>query len=262
MHLVLLGIEERPLRVAERRRGLHPADERVGEIRERPGRVLTFARGVCERGRLGERRGLRGIELDLGAADVDERVRARALVPEPGGKRERPLSPLDRPVGVLGEHCELRKAAVRARQLDRLAQRLQDGDGLDGAPAGGVAVAGVPVEAREHPRPPASPLGVAERLGCGDRALDRPERVLEPPDEVRRRRQLLEHHRLLREREPLEEIGGAPVVRVRLAVRLQSGRPPGGDERVPRDDLLRSRGLRVMDDLGGVHRQGSFRVCH
>ena len=44
----------------------------------------------------------------------------------------------------------------------------------------------------------------------------------------------------------------APVVGVRLAIRLQRRRTARGDERVVGDDVLRARGFRVVDDVGRV----------
>ena len=86
-------------------------------------------------------------------------------------------------------------------------------------------------------------------------AIDRSiacERVLEPVDRVRRARQLLEDGRTLGRGKPVEECGRAAIVGVRLAVRVERRRPPGRDERIVGDDVLRARGLGVVDDVGGI----------
>ena len=57
--------------------------------------------------RLEECGSLAVIQLNLGAADVDERVRTGALVAEPEREPERALSPRERRLGLLGEHREL-----------------------------------------------------------------------------------------------------------------------------------------------------------
>ena len=123
----------------------------MAEVVERTRRLVPVPGGIGNGVRLEERRGVAGIHLDLGAADVDERVRARLLVAEPGRQLERPLPPLERLLGVLREHRQLREAAVRARQLDRLAERLEDRDRLERLRARGVAVARDPVESRQDP---------------------------------------------------------------------------------------------------------------
>ena len=92
----------------------------------------------------------------------------------------------------------------------------------------------------------------AQRAPFGDRALDRAERILEPIDRVGGRRKLLEHRGPLGRGELVEEGRRAPVVGVRLAVRVERGRPPRRHERVAGDDVLRARGLRVVDDVGRV----------
>ena len=180
----------------------------------------------------------------------------------PSSRREleRPLAPLERRLGVLGQHLELRHAAVGARELGRRAERLEDRDRLARQPPRGLAVALDPVVAREHARAAADGLDVAERAVDRDRALDRRERVVEPADRVGGGGQLLEHVRLLGRVQPVGELRGAAVERVRLAVRLQLGRPARGDERVLADDVVGAGRLGVVDDLGRVGVRGEQRA--
>ena len=108
VHLVLLGVGERLLRVSQRRLRLRPADERVGQVVERATRLVPVPCGVGDGVSLEEHRGRLGIQLDPGAADVDERVCAGALVAEPDRELERPIAPRERLLGLLREHggCE------------------------------------------------------------------------------------------------------------------------------------------------------------
>ncbi len=247
--LVLARVRERPLLVHERRLRIHPPHEREAEVPERAGRLVAIARGVGDRVRLEQHLRLAAIPHDHRAADVDERVRARALVAHPGRQLERLLAPVARLVGILREHRELGQPAVGARELGRLAERLEDRDRLDSLRPRGLPVADVPVEARKGAGTPAHGLDVAQFAVDLDRALDRRNGLVHSGHEVRGGRVLLEHGGLLRRREPVDEVGRTPVVRVRLAVRLERGGAAGGDERVRGDAIARAGGLGVVDDV-------------
>ena len=114
------------------------------------------------------------------------------------------------------------------------------------------AVAGEPVEPGQHPSAAADVRPVTQLRVDPDRAVDRAEGVVDPGDHVGSVRQLLQRGRLLRRRKPLEEGRRAPVVGVRLPVRLQRRRSPRGDERVLGDDVLGARRFRVVDDVGRI----------
>ena len=131
MHLVAFGVGERALRVAPRRTRVPPAHQHVAEVAERARGVLALARGVGDLVRLEQRRRLAAVALHLRAGDVDERMRAGGVIPEPAGQLERALAPVDRLAGVVLEHGELGDAAVGTRELDRLAERLEDRDRLE-----------------------------------------------------------------------------------------------------------------------------------
>ena len=126
----------------------------------------------------------------------------------------------------------------------------------------GRAVAHEPVEARQHAGAAAHRGLVAELAMDGDGLLDRPEPGVEPPDQVRGRRHLLEHVRLLHAVEPVGEFDGALVVGERLAVRLERGGAPGGHERVLAQHLVVAGGPRVVRDVGGVPVRGEQRGQH
>ena len=167
----------------------------------------------------------------------------------------------ERLLGVLGEHRELGEAAVGAGELDRLAERLEDRDRLERLRARGVAVAGEPVEARQDPRAAADGRLVAE-LSRRSRS-----RARSPGRRPRAGRRRTRRSPAPRARPPARARGSrstksrrAPVVRVRLAVRLQRRRSPRGDERVLGDDVLRARGLRVVDDVGRIGVRGQQRL--
>ncbi len=104
---------------------------------------------------------------------------------------------------------ELREPAVGTGELDRLAERLEDRDRLDRLRPPESALARVPVEPGHDPRAAAHGQLVVQIPIDGDRAFDRRERVLEPADEVRGDRQLLEHGRVIGLWQPLDEIGDA-----------------------------------------------------
>ena len=159
---------------------------------------------------------------------------------------------LERLVAVLRQHRELRHAAAGARELDRLAERLEDRDRLQRLRPSGRAVADEPVKPREHPRAPAHGRLVAELPVDPDRAPRRAEGVIEPSDEIGGRGQLLEQVRLLEFGEPLGEVRGPPVVEVGLPVGLERGGAAGRDQRVLAHHVLISGGLRVMHDLCGI----------
>ena len=252
MHLVLLGVRERTLGIALRRPGLRPGQQDVAEVAERACRVLALAGRVGHPVGLQERRRLGGVHLHLRAGHVDECMRAGALVADPGGELQGPLPPPQRAVAVLGEHRQLRDAAVRAGQLDRLAKRLEYRDRLQRLRAGGCPVAHEPVEPRQHPRAAAEGGPIVLFGVNGDRTLDRVEGVIEAADEVGGRGQLLEHGRALGRREALDEVRGAPVVGIGLPVRPERGGRARGDERVLLDDVIGTGGLGVMDDVGRV----------
>jgi hypothetical protein len=190
--------------------------------------------------------------LQARRADVDECVRARRVVAEPRRELECALAPGERLLRVLGEHSELRQAAVRARELGRLAERLEDVDRLPGPDPRRPPVAREPVEAGHDAGTAPDRDPVAELVVEDDRAVDRDERLVEPADDVRRRRELLEELRLRRRLEALGEVRRATVVRVRLAVRVELGGPTRGDERVVGDDVFGAGSLGVVDDVGGI----------
>ena len=123
MHLVLARVGEPDARMPERRLGLRPADQVVAEVEHRARRLVAVADRVGDRMRLEQLGGLARIALELGAADVDQGMGAGRLVAQPGGERQRAPTPLDRLVAVLGQHRELRDAAVGTGQLGRLARR-------------------------------------------------------------------------------------------------------------------------------------------
>jgi hypothetical protein len=108
------------------------------------------------------------------------------------------------------------------------------------------------VEPRQDPGAASDVRRATEIRVERDRALDRGKGVVEPADDVRGRRELLQHCRLLGCRQPVDERRGTPVVRIRLAVGLQRGRSPRGDERVVGDDALCARGFGVVDDVGRI----------
>ena len=89
-----------------------------------------------------------------------------------------------------------------------------------------------------------------------DRGLDGAEALVEAPDEIRRGGELLQQVGLLQLGQPAGEVGGAAVVEVRLAVRLESGRAARGHERVLAHDLLVCRRLGVVHDVGRVRVRG------
>ena len=159
---------------------------------------------------------------------------------------------IERRLGVLREHRELGDDAVGARELDRRAERLEDRDRLERRRARGVAVAGEPVEARQ-------------RRGCSGRRPRRRRARGRSRSRARSRRTRRRAGRRRRPRSPAPRAPSparragsrstkcerAPVVGVRLAVRLERRRPPRGDERVLGDDVLGARGLGVVDDVAG-----------
>src|SRR3954449_2144265 len=103
---------------------------------------------------------LRVVWIDLQASrpDVGERVDARLLVAGSRRERERLIAPLERLLLDLGEHRELREPGVRARELARLAQRLEDRDCVPRLPPSRFANAGEPMEARQDARATADTL--------------------------------------------------------------------------------------------------------
>ena len=262
MDLVRRGVVERPLRVDQCLLGPRPGHQDVAEVAERAGGVLALARGVRELVGLEQRAGLVRVHLDPRARHVHDRVRARGVVAQPGGQLERAPPPAQRLLAVVGEHRQLRDPAARPGQLDRLAERIEDRDGLDRLVACRAALAGEPVEARQHAGAAAECGLVAELPVNRYRALDRLEGVVEPADEIRGRGELLEQVRLLHGREPVDEVGGPPVVGVRLSVRLEGGGPARRDQRVLTHDLVLPGGLGVMDDLGRVCARGQQRAEH
>ena len=187
-------------------------------------------------------------------------MRAGAVVAEPRRELERPVPPDERLPGVLGEHRVLREAAVRARELGRLPERLEDLDRLERLRPRDVAVAGEPVEPREDARAAADPLYVAELPVDANRAVDRLERLIEAVHVVGRLGELLEHARALRELEPVGEVGGAAIVGVGLAVGVECGGAACGDERVVGDDVVEARVLRVVHDQRRVGALGDERL--
>src|SRR5262249_55819192 len=153
-------------------------------------------------------------------AEIVERVGARALVADLEREVERALAPDERLLEIFFEHRELRDLAVGPRQLRRLAEGLEDRDRLARTPARGGAVTRVPVKAGEDARAASDARPVLELPVELDRALDRRERMLEPVGDVRGGGKLLDQGGLLRERQTLREVSRAPIVGVRLAVRL------------------------------------------
>ena len=153
-----------------------------------------------------------------------KRVRARALVAEPDRELERPLAPLERLLGVLGEHRELGERRCR-RGRARPTRRAARGSRSPRAPSTRAAS---PSPANQwnrdrtrvqRPTAASSPRLPEDR----DRALDRREGVLEPADEVGGVRQLLEHGRLL----------GQPGAGRRSPRRAGSGSTPRGSTPAP-----------------------------
>ena len=192
------------------------------------------------------------VDVEGDAAEVDQHVRARALVAELRRELECPFSPEERLVVVLRKILQLGEAAVGAGELDRLAERLEDLDRLERLRARGIPIARVPVEPGQDLGAAADRCGVAQGGPLRDRALDRAEGVVEPVDRVRRGRQLFERRRPLVRGQPVEERRRAPVVGVRLAVRVERRRPPRRHERVVRNDVLGARRFGVVDDVGRV----------
>ena len=192
------------------------------------------------------------VDLDSRTADVDERMRPRAVVAEPGRELECPLSPLECLLGVLREHGKLRQPAIGASELGGLAERFEDRNGLKCLCPCEGSLSGEPVQPRLDERATRDGRQLTQVLVDHARALDRGEGFLKPADEVRGRCNLFEHGRSLGRRQPAGEVRGAPVMRVRLAIRLQRRCPPRGDERVVGDDVLVARGFRVVDDVGRV----------
>ena len=179
-----LGVGERLLRVPHRLVRPHPATSactprlisaRVASCRL-PARVGDGV-GLEQRGRSS-----RWSSCMLRRADVDQRVRARVRRRRAdSASSQRALGPTaSASVGVLGQHRELRQPAVGARQLDRLAERLEDRDRLarrapgarrrcrrTSATATGCACSGRPRRRRRA------------RGTDRDGALDRRERIVE-----------------------------------------------------------------------------------
>ena len=256
VHLVACRVFERLLRVVVRLRRHRPRHEDVPQVPERPGRVLALAGGVGQGVRAQQGTHVRRIHLHPRAADVHERVRACALVPEARRQAECALAPPHRLLPVVRQHRELRHAAAGARQLDGVAERLQDGDRLERLRPRRRAVADEPMEARQHARAPAERRLVAELAVDRDRGLDGAEALVEAPDEIRRGGELLQQVGLLQLGQPAGEVGGAAVVEVRLAVRLERGRAARGHERVLAHDLLVGGRLGVVHDVGRVRVRG------
>jgi hypothetical protein len=213
---------------------------------------VTLAHLVREGVRLEQRSRLLWIDVELDAAEIDEHVRAHPVVPQPRRQVESALPPVECLLVVLGEVLQLGEPAVRPRELDRLAQRLENRDRVECGGPRRVAVGDVPVEAREHLGAPAEGGAVAERAPGCDRTVDRPERVVEPVHGVRGARKLLQGGRPLARRKAVEERRRTPVLPVRLPVGVDCGRAPRRDERVLRHDVLRPRALGVVDEIGWV----------
>ena len=125
----------------------------------------------------------------------------------------------------------------------------------------GLAVAGIPVEARLHARASTDGRLVAQADVDRNGVLDRRERVLEPVGRIRGGGELLEHRRLLDGGEPADERRRATVVGVRLAIRVDGGRAARGEERVLGDGVVVAGGLGVVDDVGGIGVRRDQRVC-
>ena len=176
---------------------------------------------------------------------------ARGLVAEPVRELERPFAPDDRALGSTRRGSRAARARCTPGELDRLAERLQDLDRLQRLAAGGVAVAHVPVQPGQDQRAAAERRPVVERGPLRDRALDRRKGVLEPVDGVA----------------AVASSSSTAACRLRDAgrggsTRAGSGSTPPGSSRAAaarraasariRDDVLRARGLGMVDDVGRI----------
>ncbi len=103
-------------------------------------------------------------------------------------------------------------------------------------------------------RPTAS--SVTELAVDCDRAPDRRKGVVEPADEVRGVASSSSTAACSGARKSVDERRGAPVMGVRLPVRVERRRSPRGDERVLGDDVLGACSFRVVDDVGRVGTRG------
>src|SRR3954466_8627258 len=112
--------------------------------------------------RLEQRLRVVGIDLQASRPDVGESVDARLLVAGSRCERERFVAPLERLLLDLGEHRELREPGVRARELARLAERLENRDRIPRLAPRRFADAGEPMKARKDARAAADTLVVSD----------------------------------------------------------------------------------------------------
>jgi hypothetical protein len=138
-----------------------------------------------------------GVLVRLHRADVDERVGPDGVLPQPAGHLLGPPPPPEGLLDVVAEHGELRQGAAGARQLARLAERLQHLDRRARLGTGGCAVTRVPTHPRaDEPAPPVRRVvaGVPVRV---HRPVESRQRVGRPSHEVGDRAEVLEQPRPL-----------------------------------------------------------------
>ena len=170
--------------------------------------------------------------------DIERAVRPRASVRQ-----------------VAGDIAELGEAAVGAAELVGVAERFEDLDRSRSQLAGARAVAGEPVEPREHARAASERLRAIEVAPDLARLLERDDRLGNAVAVVGDLSRLLENDCAVDERQAVEEVERAAVVRVRLAFRAEPRGAAGGGQCVFRDDRLFAGRLGVVDDLSGVGTQ-------
>ena len=142
VHLVPLGVGERPARrsAAPARASPRTSGRRRG-CRARASRPRARRRRRPARAPRAGRRSRAGSSCTLVQAMFTSAC-ARVLSSPSRVARSSARSPhLSASSRVLGEHRELRDAAAGARELDRLAERLEDRDRLERLRARGLAVA-------------------------------------------------------------------------------------------------------------------------
>ena len=175
-NLVLGGMRDRLVDVRRRLVRQPPAEEDVAEVAGRTDCLVPVLRLVGDPPRVEARRDLGGIGRDVARRERDERVHTHLLAADPGPDAECPVRPFPRGRELAGDHRELREAAVRAAELTRVAERLENLDRLRPQLARAGAVACEPVQAGQHARAAPDGLGAVEiapdlarLLECGER---------------------------------------------------------------------------------------------
>ena len=223
------------------------ADGRDGEVPVRPGGLAVEPSREREPKRLpqplrapaGER---------LGGADARERPRHELVRSQPLGQLQRFLAPGGGAVRIDRDLTPVRHRGVGERELAPGRMRLQHGHGGFGCAVGVVAPSGVPVQARELAQLAARFEVVAEAAGERQRLLARDRSLLDETGQGRLPGPHFQERDPFRVRQSARESQRPRVLRRRLAMRADPGRPIARERRVGEHRLRVSRLLGVMGD--------------